>query len=755
MTLAANHPTLSTKPARWFWGWGYLRDGLTARELDGVHAVLAGLGPTGPALPEPQVADYALSAPRGQVLDSLSTPVSLSPYDRITHCHGKGFGDVARMWMRHVPSVPYWVAFPRKAADIADVLDWASRHDVAVMPFGGGTSVVGGVEADVGSAYAATLSLDLGRPYQVLEIDTTSRAALIQAGILGPDLEAKLRSHGVTLRHFPQSFEFSTLGGWIATRAGGHYATQATHIDDFVESSRMVTPAGVVETRRLPVSGAGPAPNRLIIGSEGTMGVTTQAWMRLQNRPVFRASASVVFDDMRKAAACVRALSQAGLQPTICRLLDAREVALAGVGDRRSPTLVLGFESADHPLQAWMDRALELVADHAGRWGKEAVAQSMRPACDEPSAHRSGAAGDWRNAFIRMPYWRDETTRLGAIFDTFESAVTWNRFETFYDGVRHNVQAAIERITGHASAVSCRFMHVYPDGPVPYFTFMARGSSSGDIASAPARHQARLQQRAGAARRHQQAPPRGGPRTPQRLRDRSACPDARCPFRRHGRAGPARRDEPRRAVRPGREGGGPSRCAASGGACALSTALSATIQLETHKEMLLLGKAGPGRHRAVLRMCRAGARLSEQDADLRHALSRRRPGRRVRAPDGAGLRKAQGQVVVVDNVGGVGGALGIEKMPEAAADGYQFLMGTPSDVILTPLAMAAVKHSDVAQHLNAAVHETLRGPEYRRQVESTGASVGAALDLAQADSYLLDQTVRFRLMAQSVKLEPQ
>lgn len=479
--------TLSGKPPRRFWGWGYLRDGLTETELQSVHKLLQPLGPKGPALPEPKLADYALNPSRGKLPDSLADQVSSTPYDRLTHCYGKGFADVARMWMRHAPNAPDWVAFPRTETDITNVLDWASRNNVAVVPFGGGTSVVGGVEAAVGDDYAATLSLDLENFDKVLEVDIKSRAALIQAGVLGPDLEAKLRPHGLTLRHFPQSFEFSTLGGWIATRAGGHYATQYTHIDDFVENTRMVTPAGVLETRRLPASGAGPAPDRLIIGSEGTMGVITQAWMRLQSRPTFRASASAAFDDVMGAAACVRALSQSGLQPSNCRLLDAREVAFAGVGDRRSPTLVLGFESADHPLKTWMDRALELVADHGGRWDKKAVADSMRPAAEQPSAHRSGAAGDWRNAFIRMPYWRDETTRLGAIFDTFESAITWDRFEAFYDGVRCDVEGAIERITGHASTLSCRFTHVYPDGPAPYFTFTARGSSSGDIASALAR----------------------------------------------------------------------------------------------------------------------------------------------------------------------------------------------------------------------------------------------------------------------------
>src|SRR6185503_19418502 len=134
--------------------------------------------------------------------------------------------------------------------------------------------------------------LDVGRLDRVLELDQTSRAARIQAGVLGPSLEDQLRPHDLTLRHFPQSFEFSSLGGWIATRAGGHFATLYTHIDDLVESLRVVTPTGIVETRRLPGSGAGPSPERLCIGSEGTLGIITEAWMRLQSRPRYRASFS-------------------------------------------------------------------------------------------------------------------------------------------------------------------------------------------------------------------------------------------------------------------------------------------------------------------------------------------------------------------------------------------------------------------------------------------------------------------------------
>jgi alkyldihydroxyacetonephosphate synthase len=465
-----------------------VNDAIAEDELRRVHRLLAWLGGAGPALTEPRTEDFQLAAPRVAAPSALTAVLSSSPYDRLTHCCGKSFPDGARLWMREVAHAPDWVAFPRNDAEIVDVLDWASRNNIAVIPFGGGTSVAGGVEPAVGDSYVASVALDMERFDRVLEVDRTSRAARVQAGVLGPDLEAQLRPHDLTLRHFPQSFQFSTLGGWIATRAGGHYATLYTHIDDFVESTRMITPAGMIETRRLPASGAGPAPDRLIIGSEGTLGVVTEAWVRVQERPRFRASASVQFSDMTAAAHGVRALSQSGLHPSNCRLLDPTEVALVGIGDKRSPTLVLGFESADHGVQSWMARALELIADHGGRWDAAAVERSMGGENEQASAeHRKGAAGSWRDTFLRMPYLRDETTRRGAILDTFESAITWDRFESFYAGVVDDVGEAIAHITGKESPVSCRFTHVYPDGPAPYFTYAALGATDGDLASAVAK----------------------------------------------------------------------------------------------------------------------------------------------------------------------------------------------------------------------------------------------------------------------------
>jgi alkyldihydroxyacetonephosphate synthase len=348
--------------------------------------------------------------------------------------------------------------------------------------------VVGGVEGDVGSDFSGVCAIDLRAMNRVVEVDAVSRAARIEGGALGPEIEEQLAPHGLTLRFYPQSFEFSTLGGWIATRAGGHFATLYTHIDDLVESVRMVTPSGVLETRRLPASGAGPSPERLVLGSEGTLGVVTEAWMRVQARPKWRASASVMFTRFEAAVACARELAQSGLHPSNCRVLDAREALLNHVSDGGSSVLVVAFESADHPLEAWMTRALAIAAGHGGVCAHGAVYKDMGAKVDGESA-RSAArstpgAGDpaasWRQAFLEAPYMQSALVSLGVVVDTFETACTWDRFEALHAAVSRAAEDAMARVAG-AGMLSCRFTHVYPDGPAPYFTFVAPGRAGHEI----------------------------------------------------------------------------------------------------------------------------------------------------------------------------------------------------------------------------------------------------------------------------------
>ncbi|MDP6351539.1 MAG: FAD-binding oxidoreductase [Alphaproteobacteria bacterium] len=452
-----------------FWGWGYADEAVDEGEVAAVVAHVAGRLGAGDLTPEPapRLEDIVLRPPRLTPPESLAALCSIEPFDRVNHSYGKSYRDYVRTLNGDFPHPPDVVAFPRDEADIVDLLDWAGRHDAAVIPFGGGSGVVGGVEAAVGEGYGGVVTIDLRGLDKVLEVDQTSRAARIQAGAMGPGLERQLKAHGRTLRHFPQSFEFSTLGGWIATRAGGHFASLYTHIDDFVESLRVVTPAGSLESFRLPGSGAGPSPDRMFIGSEGALGIITEAWMRIQDPPVHRASVGVLFDRFADAAEAVRAIAQAGLYPSNCRLIDANEAAMSRAGDGSAHLVVLAFESSDHPIDAWMARALECARDHGGR--------SDQPKGQSGSDHRAGAAGAWRSAFMRMPYYRSALISRGLIQDTFETAITWDRFAGFHQQVMDAARDAVRRVTGHEGSVTCRFTHIYPDGPAPYFTFHGIG----------------------------------------------------------------------------------------------------------------------------------------------------------------------------------------------------------------------------------------------------------------------------------------
>ena len=423
----------------------------------------------------PTIEEIDLRPPRLAPPTALAPLCTTDPLERAGHAYGKSFRDVVRAFRREFPDPPDVVALPRSEADVTALLDWCADAGAAAVPYGGGSSVVGGVEC-AGDDYAGVVTIDLRELGRVVEIDRTSRAARIEAGVYGPALEEQLRPHDLTLRHFPQSFELSTLGGWLATRSGGHYATLYTHIDEFVESMRVVTPRGVVETSRLPGSGAGPAPDRLFLGSEGILGVITEAWMRLQDRPRYRASATVRFHEFGDGVAAARALSQSGLYPTNCRLLDATEAMITAAADGSAHILLIAFESADHPLDPWLTRALEVARDHKGEVDEE----SLRLTGGGEGA-REGPAGAWRNAFIRAPYTRDALVAMGCVNETFETAITWDRFDALYDDVMRSTREALAQVGAVNGVVTCRFTHVYPDGPAPYFTVIAPGREGAQL----------------------------------------------------------------------------------------------------------------------------------------------------------------------------------------------------------------------------------------------------------------------------------
>ncbi|AKV04217.1 Alkyldihydroxyacetonephosphate synthase [Labilithrix luteola] len=483
--------------SRSFWGWGYedKLPGDNARRA--LASRLAALTGTPPELaPLPSLDAVTMPEPRYTVPVELRSIGTTDKRERAIHTYGRGYRDLVRGFRGDYASAPDWIFHPTEEEHLLSLFRFCERESIALVPYGGGTSVVSGVEFAASGRFRGVACVDLSRMDKVLSVDEISRSAHIQAGATGSKIAEQLETYGLTLRHYPQSFELSTLGGWIATRAAGHYATLYTHIDDFVESVRMVTPAGVFETRRLPGSGAGPSPDRLVLGSEGAFGIITEAWLRVQPRPRWRASASVSFDRFEDAVDVVRILAQSGLNPVNCRLLDAGEAMLHQVDSEGNAVLLLAFESADHPIETSMERALSIATDLGGRCKEEpkyttdvihsiaprplhASMTSSRPpppssGSVRPPAHDVQEASVWKQAFFDAPYLQSALVLLGMVCDTFETACTWDRFPALHASVVAAANAAMQKVGG-GGLLTCRFTHVYPDGPAPYYTFLTKG----------------------------------------------------------------------------------------------------------------------------------------------------------------------------------------------------------------------------------------------------------------------------------------
>jgi alkyldihydroxyacetonephosphate synthase len=477
------------------WGWGYEDQQQPPEQVvaasEGIVPMLGfGQAPVRPVpLEQVELRDPRLGSPGGIFTDEK--------HQRTVHALGKAYRDIVRGFYGVFENPPDLVAFPEDESGVVEVLERAADWGAAVIPFGGGTSVCGGVEPRLADPDRPVVSLDMTRMNQLLEVDESSLAARIQAGARGPELENQLKARGLTLRHFPQSFEYATLGGWLVTRAGGHFATGETHIDDLTESIRAITPAGEWESRRLPGSGAGPSPDRMLLGSEGILGVVTEAWMRVRQRPDRKATATIEFppgDEAFSAAArgAVRMIAQSRLMPSNLRLIDSSEARTTMAGDGSATLLIIGFESHGQPVRDRMDQAVAIAEGEGGR-----VASRTSSTPEHGEGNEKGGAGEgddeagsdrWRSAFLMAPYMRDTFVACGIIAETFETAITWDRFEEFHHSVIEATRHAVAEVTDApaegegAPRVSCRLTHVYPDGAAPYFTVLAPARRGSELA---------------------------------------------------------------------------------------------------------------------------------------------------------------------------------------------------------------------------------------------------------------------------------
>ncbi|MEA2346703.1 MAG: alkyldihydroxyacetonephosphate synthase [Thermoleophilaceae bacterium] len=461
---------------RW-WGWGTdghdaplppAADALLGEELGTAPGRLVPAPLERVALEESRLAPPAHAELAGIVGDDHVRTDRLS---RVTHAGGRSYPDLVRLRAGQAEFAPDAVVEPADGDEVAGLLAACARLGVAVVPFGGGTSVVGGVEALRGP-FDSVVSVDLRRLTGVLSADPHSLLATIAAGTLGPAAEAELGARGLTLGHFPQSFEFSTVGGWVATRSAGQSSTGYGRIDELVVAMKVATPSGWVESIAVPASAAGPDLRELLIGSEGTMGIITEATFRVRPAPRERRYEAWSFRTWEAGADALRELEQSGHAPDVARLSDEDETRLSmtlssGVGAKALARYlgarghadgclaITGFEGDPEEIAYRRYRARSILRGHG------ALGLGTAP------------AEKWVQGRFHGPYLRDELLARGIMVDTLETATTWTGAMGLYEAVRSAILGAIgER--GHRGRVMCHISHLYPTGCSLYFTFLTR-----------------------------------------------------------------------------------------------------------------------------------------------------------------------------------------------------------------------------------------------------------------------------------------
>ncbi len=472
---------------RW-WGWGDPNrpPALPAHARGFLSEILGSGTPPRPSppvalehvrLPPTRLAERELAALREIV---GAQHVRDDHAERVLHAAGKGYPDLVRMRSGEPEGAPDAVVLPGGSEQVRAVLELCSRASVAVVPFGGGTSVVGGV-APLCGEHAGVVALDMRRMGEVLELDRESRSVSVQAGMRAPALERHLGQRGLTLGHFPQSFEYVSLGGCAATRSAGQASSGYGRIEKMILGLRLAAPSGEIELPAMPASAAGPSLRQMLIGSEGTLGVISEVSLRVREAPRERVYEGLFFEDFAAGVETLRALSQQHATPDVARLSDEQEtrmsLALAGSGGlkgrlgrlylgargyREGCLAILGFEGSREEVAFRRKRALAI----ARRGGALAVGRSPGEA--------------WLHGRFAAPYLRDELLTQGVLVETLETATQWSNLRRLHDEVARAIERAL-RACGTPGFVMCHVSHLYETGASLYFTFLARRREQDEI----------------------------------------------------------------------------------------------------------------------------------------------------------------------------------------------------------------------------------------------------------------------------------
>ncbi len=380
---------------------------------------------------------------------------------RVRHTRGKSTPDLLRIRGGDGSDAPDAVVLPADHDEVQAVVTWCSRNRVALVPFGGGTSVVGGLTARR-DGFRGVVALDLGRLDRLHRVDPVSRTAELGAGLLGPAAEALLAEHGLTLGHFPQSFEYASIGGFAATRSSGQASSGFGRFDSLVVGLRVATPAGSLELGSAPASAAGPDLRQLVLGSEGAFGVITSVTVRVRPAPAHRVYEAWRFEHFRAGAEALRTVTQDGIAPTVLRLSDEEETAInlarpAEIGgDTADGALMLtGYEGSEEQVR----RSRALVGSRLRQLGAVHLGEE------------AGAA--WEKGRFHGPYLRDSLLDVGVLVETLETATFWSNLQRLYTDVKQALDRSLSE-QGTAPIVLCHVSHVYETGASLYFTVAAK-----------------------------------------------------------------------------------------------------------------------------------------------------------------------------------------------------------------------------------------------------------------------------------------
>lgn len=465
-----------------FWGWGYedvVYNRTTAQHL--LNALvqqfdLPELPPKRAALPLDQHALPETKLPRDFIDRWSNKGLSLDRLDRVSHATGKSYRDLLRVRSANLERYPDGVLFLQNGGDLRFLFEDASKSEITLIPFGGGTGVVGGTEC-VGPSGRPILVVDLKELNRLLSLDDISLTATFQAGILGPHLEKLLNEKGYTLGHFPQSFEFSTLGGWVATRSAGQNSTKYGRIDERVVALKIQTPKGPIEMRPLPASATGPSLKEVFMGSEGIYGIITEVTVRISELPRSQRFVAAFFKDFGTGIDAVRHLLQGGLQPSILRLSDEAETSLFRQMQPLSPLKERAFSLWLRLKDLGPSPSLLLLTAEGSIRETERQEMLIRQSLKRDGAvclskSQSQTIGShWLQNRFALPYLRDDLMDHTFFTDTLETATEWSQLHKLHAEMIKGFTKRKDE-TGESMLIGCHLSHAYDDGASLYFTLI-------------------------------------------------------------------------------------------------------------------------------------------------------------------------------------------------------------------------------------------------------------------------------------------